>query len=67
MLCYDRINTSKGIDVNKSNRSKEYMLCYYKYFLDTGYRYKPKVCNGCHNNDDSLRNKRFWNTGYKGC
>ena len=34
MLEYDRIDISKGIDINKANKSKEYMLCHYWYFLD---------------------------------
>ena len=33
---YDRIDVYKGIDVNKTSRSKEY---------DT---YQPNVCNRCH-------------------
>lgn len=47
MLCYDRIDASEGIDVNKSGRLKECMMCHYWYFLDTGYRYEAEVCNGC--------------------
>ena len=47
MLYYDRIDVSERIDVNKSSRSKECMLCHYWYFLGTGYEYEPKVCNGC--------------------
>ena len=27
MLCCERIDISKGIDLAKSNRSKEYMIC----------------------------------------
>ena len=29
MLVYERIDISVGIDVNKSDESKEYMLCHY--------------------------------------
>ena len=47
-MCYDRIDGSEGIDVNKSSRFKACMLWNYWYFLDTCYRYKPEVCNGCH-------------------
>ena len=25
------------------------MLCYYWYFKDVGFRFKPHVCNRCHN------------------
>ena len=34
MLEYDRIDISEGIDVNNTNKSKEYMLCHYWYYLD---------------------------------
>ena len=30
----DKIIISKGIDVDKTNKSKECMLCHYWYFLD---------------------------------
>ena len=29
MLCYSDINVSEGIDINKSNKSKECMICHY--------------------------------------
>ena len=48
MLYCDRYETSEGIDVNKSNKSKEYMICHYFCFLDKGYKCEPEVCNGCH-------------------
>ena len=38
MLYYDKIKVS-GIDVNKSNNSKKYMICHYWYFLDCSYKY----------------------------
>ena len=34
MLEYDGIDISEGIDINKTNKSKECMLCHYLYFLD---------------------------------
>ena len=40
MLQYERIDVSKGIDLNKSNKSKESMICYYWYFKDIGYKYE---------------------------
>ena len=49
MLEYDRINFSEGIDVNKSNKSKECMLCHYWYFLDKNFSNGPYLCNGCYN------------------
>ena len=38
----------KGIDVNKSNGSRECIICLYSYFLERNFRFQPKVCNGCH-------------------
>ena len=48
MLEYDRIDTSEGIDVNKTNASKECDICHYWYFKDIGFKYEPYLCNGCH-------------------
>ena len=45
MLEYDRIDISEGIDINKTNASKECDICYYWYFLDK----KNFIhCNDCH-------------------
>ena len=33
MIQYDRIDISEGIDVNKTNVSKECAICHYWYFL----------------------------------
>ena len=46
---YDRIDISEGIDVDKTNKSKECMLCHYWYFLDKNFSYGPYLCNGCYN------------------
>ena len=48
MLEYDRIDISEGIDVNKTNASKECDICHYWYFKDIDFRYEPYLCNGCH-------------------
>ena len=48
MLEYDRIYVSEGININKTNKSKECNTCHYWYFLDKGFKYKPYLCNGCH-------------------
>ena len=48
MLQYKRIDVSERIDLNKSDKSKECMICNYWYFKDIGYKYEPHVCNGCH-------------------
>ena len=48
MVEYERIDISKGIDVNKTNLSKEYDICHYWYFKDISMKYQPYLCNGCH-------------------
>ena len=48
MLYYDRIDFSKGIDVNKTSESKECNICHYRCFLHKGFKFQPNVCNGCH-------------------
>ena len=48
MLQYEKIDASEGIDINKSNKSKEYMISHYWYFKDIGYKFEPHVCNKCH-------------------
>ena len=41
MLEYDRIEISEGININKTNVSKECDVCHYWYSLDKGFRYEP--------------------------
>ena len=48
MLQYDRIDISEGIDIKKTNASKEYKICHYWYFKDINFRYEPHLCNGCY-------------------
>ena len=48
MLYHNRIDISEKIDVNKSNKSKECMVCHDWYFLDRRYKYEPELCSGCH-------------------
>ena len=48
MLYFDRIDFSEGIDVNKTNESKECDICRYWYFLDKGFKFQLDVCNGWH-------------------
>ena len=47
MLYYDRIYTSEGIDLAKSNNSKEFMICHY-WFFNHGFKFQDSVCNSCH-------------------
>ena len=49
MLAYEKIDISDGIDVNKSDESKECMLCHYWYFLDKSFSYGSYLCDGCYN------------------
>ena len=48
MLEYDRIGMSKGTDVNKSDSSRECIICLYSYFVEINLRFQPKVCDLCH-------------------
>ena len=48
MLEYDRIDISKGIDINTTNVSKECDIFHYWYSLDKIFNYEPYLCNGCH-------------------
>ena len=49
MLQYEKTNVSEGIDINKTNASKECMLCHYWYFRDVGFKFELNICNKCHN------------------
>ena len=46
MLEYERIDISEGIDVNKTNLSKECDICHYWYFKDIGFKYELYLFNG---------------------
>ena len=46
MLEYDRIDISEGIQINKTNASKECDICRYWYFLSKNVNYEPCLCNG---------------------
>ena len=45
LLGYNKIDVSEGINVNKTNGSKEYHYCY---FLDKSFNFELYLCNGCH-------------------
>ena len=47
MLYYDRTDISGGIDLTKSNNSKECMMCHY-WFFNHGFEFQDSLCNGCH-------------------
>ena len=48
MICYDRIDVSEGINVNKISESKECDICHYYYFLNKGFKFQSYVCNRWH-------------------
>ena len=60
---YKRTDISEGIDVNKTNLSKECDICHYWYFKDIGFKYEPYLCNGCH--DLIQKAMGFNNIAYK--
>ena len=43
-----KIDVSEGVDINKSNKSKECVIFHYWYSKNIGYNFKPNVCNKCH-------------------
>ena len=46
MIYYDRIDISKGTDVNKTSASKEW--CFQNWcFLNYSFKFQPNVCNRC--------------------
>ena len=48
MIRYQKIDISEGIDINKTNASKECELCHYWFFKDIGFKFEEHVCNKCH-------------------
>ena len=49
MLQNGRCGISEGINVNKTNKSKECDIFHDWYFKNIGFKYQPYVCNKCHN------------------
>ena len=41
MIEYERIDILEGIDVDKTNKLKECMLCHHWYFLNKNFSYGP--------------------------
>ena len=49
MLKYDRIDISEGIDLDKTNKSRECKFCNYWYYLNKNFSsYCPFTCDGCY-------------------
>ena len=46
MLYYKRIDINKGIDLAKSNKSKECMIWHYWFFSHV-FKFQDSVCSGC--------------------
>ena len=59
MLKYDRTDISEGIDVDKTNESRECKFCHYWYFLNKNFKYGPYLCDGCY--DISQKSTDFKN------
>ena len=57
MISYERIDKTDNIGFNKSQGSKECMICHYLviYFGD-GFKYQPYVCNRCHDFSITVQN-----------
>ena len=45
MLEYDRIDISEGIDMDKTNKSKECDICHCWYFFNINFNYEKYLCN----------------------
>ena len=48
MLKYDTIDITEGIDVDKTNKSRECMFCHYWYCQNKNFSYGPFTCDGCY-------------------
>ena len=47
MLHYHRIDISEGIDLAKSNNSRECKICHYLFF-NHEFKFQDSVCISCH-------------------
>ena len=55
MIEYKGIDISERTDVDKTNKSKECMLCHYWYFLHKNFSYGPYICDDCYNFSQNLK------------
>ena len=65
-LQYERIDISEEIDIDKTDLSRECMICHYWYFKDDGFRFKSDICNECSIGCTLLRPKRIEVLNVKG-
>ena len=49
LLKYDKIDITVGINLDKTNKSKECMFSHYWYFLNKNFSYGPFTSDGCNN------------------
>ena len=49
MLKSDEIDITEGIDIDKTNKSRECMFCHYWYYLNKNFSYGPFTWDGCYN------------------
>ena len=45
---YQKIDTSEGIELDKTSASKECEVCQYWFFKDIVFKFQEHVCNKCH-------------------
>ena len=65
MLEYERIDILEGIDLDKTDKSKEYEFFYYNYFSN-GYKLDSKVCNDFNSRITAFRLEHFEIINVKG-
>ena len=61
MLYFGRIEVLEGTDVNKTSASKECDIFHYWYFLNFSLKFRPNICNRCH--DLLMMSMSFSNIG----
>ena len=49
MIEHKKIDILEGIDLNKTNKSKESMFFHYYSYLNKNFSYGPYLCDGCYN------------------
>ena len=54
MIEYERIDISERVDVDKTNKSKECMLCHYWYFLHKNFSHGSYLCDDYYNFSQNL-------------
>ena len=49
MLKYDKVDITEGIDLKKTNDSKQCISCHFWYYLNKNFSYGPFTCDDCYN------------------